>query len=116
MSRIARVTLSLMLFTQASVIAHACALPSTQPAAAFDENVPAPCHKKGQFNANACLKDCTQAGQTAGAHEHFSVPAATHAVLSVAFMEVRTPSQKLIAVRLIASGPPQTILYSRFLN
>jgi hypothetical protein len=114
-SIVSRLTLGLMVFAQLSLVAHACTLPDSAPGGAFNPAVEADCHDADKFNPNACLTHCTEANQTSGAYEVPAIPAATLPVLQLALFEVgATPAMP--AQSVAHTDPPQTILYSRFLN
>jgi hypothetical protein len=112
---ISRLTLGLMLFAQLSLVAHACTLPDSAPDGAFNPTADAVCHHADKFNPNACLTHCTEANQTSGSYEVPAITAATLPVLRLALLEVgATPA--VPAQPVPHTEPPQTILYSRFLN
>jgi hypothetical protein len=114
-SIVSRLTLGLMVFAQLSLVAHACTLPGAAPGGAFNPAVDAVCHHADKFNPNACLAHCTGANQTSGSYEVPAITAATLPVLRLALFEVgATPAVPAQAVP--HTEPPQTILYSRFLN
>ena len=115
LSIVSRLTLGLMVFAQLSLAAHACMLPDSAPSGAFNLAVDAVCHHADKFNPNACLTHCTQANQTSGAYEVPALPAATLPVLRLALFEVAA-APAVSAQPVAHTGPPQTILYSRFLN
>ena len=115
LSIVSRLTLGLMVFAQLSLAAHACMLPDSAPGGAFNPAVDAVCHHADKFNPNACLTHCTEANQTSGAYEVPALPAATLPALRLALFEVATAPT--VPAQLVAhTDPPQTILYSRFLN
>ena len=115
LSIVSSLTLGLMVFAQLSLAAHACMLPDSAPGGAFNPAVDAVCHHADKFNPNACLTHCTEANQTSGAYELPAIPAVTLPVLQLALFEVATAPT--VPAQLVAhTDPPQTILYSRFLN
>ena len=57
----ARLVLGLMLFSQLSNVAQACAMPELNPAAAFSSGAMSDCEdSQGAANKNACLSHCLQ--------------------------------------------------------
>ena len=116
-SIVSRLTLGLMLFAQLSLVAHACMLPDSAPSGAFNPSVDAVCHHADNFNPNACLTHCTGVNQTSGAYEVPAIPAATLPVLQLALFEVEVAAAPAVPAQPVPhTEPPQTILYSRFLN
>ena len=114
-SIVSRLTLGLIVFAQLSLVAHACTLPDSAPSSAFNPAVDAVCHHADKFNPNACLTHCTEANQTSSAYEVPAIPAATLPVLRLDLFEVA--AAPAVPAQLVAhTDPPQTILYSRFLN
>jgi hypothetical protein len=114
-SIISRLTLGLMVFAQLSLAAHACTLPDSAPGGAFNPAADAVCHHADKFNPNACLAHCTQANQTSGACEVPAITAAPLPVLRLALFVVGA-MPAVPAQSVPHTEPPQTLLYSRFLN
>jgi len=114
-SIVSRLTLGLMVFAQLSLVAHACTLPDSAPGGAFNPAADAVFHHADKFNPNACHTHCTQANQNSGAYEVPAIPAATLPVLRLALFEVAA-APAVPAQPVPHTEPPQTILYSRFLN
>ena len=115
LSIVSRLTLGLIVFAQLSLAAHACMLPDSALSGAFNPAVDAVCHNADKFNPNACLTHCTEANQTSGAYEVPAIPAATLPVLRLDLFEVAA-APAVPAQPVPYTNPPQTILYSRFLN
>jgi hypothetical protein len=110
---LSRTILGLMLFAQLSVVVHACG--SADPTAAFDRN--ATCHDASKSSANACLSHCTELNQTAGIYALPALPAATQVVLNLTPVEIfSAPPVRISDQSLTFADPPQSILYSSFLN
>lgn len=118
----ARLVLGLMLFTQFSNLAQACAIAELNPAAAFSSGAMSDCDDtQGAPNKNACLSHCLQDYQVTQGSDTPPVPPAIDlhhpVVLHVALGELpRALPERYFSVSPKFGERPLYLRFSHFLN
>ncbi len=119
---VARFVLGLMLFTQFSNVAQACALPELNPASAFSSGATNGCHEtQGAPSKNACLSHCLQDFQVTQGLDAPLVPLAM-GMHQVAFLQVALGDLPGVLPERYFSVPPKFgerplyLRFSHFLN
>ena len=118
----ARLVLGLMLFTQFSNLAQACAMPELNPAAAFSSGAMSDCdNSQGAPNKNACLSHCLQDHQVTQGSDTLLVPPAMD-LHQVAFLHAtlgdlpRALPERYFSVSPKFGERPLYLRFSHFLN
>jgi hypothetical protein len=116
-TRVAQVTLGVVMFAQAALAMAACDWLQAAPARAIaGKSVEAPCHEEPATNANLCLAHCLNADQSADTPQ-VDIPAwADSPPITVAVIYRWTGrAENLRFVLPRPSAPPPRILFQSFL-
>jgi len=114
-TRVAQLTLGVLLFAQAALAMAACDWLHAAPARAFNQASSPPCHEEPKQNANLCLVHCLSADQSADTPQ-FVIPAWIDSAPLMVAVSHRWSGRASI-VRFVLprpAAPPPRILFQSF--